>query len=493
MSPFNATKVTCFCAGHCPNVDDFNESNGTCVTKPGGYCFAAVEQVYNVDTLSLEEEFTYGCLPPEENGLMQCKAHLVPHSIPKSIACCNSGNLCNLYIKPVIAPHIDETDNSDLIIKYAPIALCAIIIVCVSFIYLYIKFKNKTKNSLQNVLLEEGTSSMDEKKAAFKEFADQSIGSGSGSGVPLLVQRTIAKQTELIKSVGKGRYGEVWKGLYRGENVAVKMFLTTEEASWFREQEIYQTALLNHDNILGFIAADIRGTGSWTQLLLITDFHDNGSLYDYLQTRVLDEYSMLKLMHSALNGLCHLHSEIVGKQTKPAIAHRDIKSKNILVKLDGTCLIADFGLAVRYDSKTKEIDIAPNTRVGTKRYMAPEILSETLNKDNFDAYRQADLYSMALVLWEIGRRCAINGIVEEYQVPYFDCVPNDPTFEDMRKVVCVDGRRPSFSAKWKQSQTLATISRTIAECWHQTPCVRLPSLRVKKNLAKLLDAANRTL
>jgi serine/threonine protein kinase len=33
---------------------------------------------------------------------------------------------------------------------------------------------------------------------------------------------------------------------------------------------------------------------------------------------------------------------------KPAIAHRDIKSKNILVKKDGTCCIADLGLAVRY-------------------------------------------------------------------------------------------------------------------------------------------------
>ena len=36
------------------------------------------------------------------------------------------------------------------------------------------------------------------------------------------------------------------------------MFFTTEEASWFRESEIYQTVLMRHDNILGFIAADIK-------------------------------------------------------------------------------------------------------------------------------------------------------------------------------------------------------------------------------------------
>lgn len=52
---------------------------------------------------------------------------------------------------------------------------------------------------------------------------------------------------------------------------------------------------------------------------------------------------------------------------KPGIAHRDLKSKNILVKKNGTCAIADLGLAVRHDSVTDTIDIAPNQRVGTKR------------------------------------------------------------------------------------------------------------------------------
>ena len=65
------------------------------------------------------------------------------------------------------------------------------------------------------------------------------------------VHRTIAKQITLVKSIGKGRYGEVWKAKWRGENVAVKIFFTTEEASWFRETELYQTVLLRHENILG--------------------------------------------------------------------------------------------------------------------------------------------------------------------------------------------------------------------------------------------------
>ena len=102
--------------------------------------------------------------------------------------------------------------------------------------------------------------------------------------------------------------------------------------------------------------------------------------------------------------MSHLHTEIFGTKGKPAMAHRDIKTKNILVKRDGTCAIADFGLAVRFDSETNEIDIAPNTRVGTRRYMAPEVLDETLNKSNIESFKAADMYAFGLVLWEITRR-----------------------------------------------------------------------------------------
>lgn len=78
-------------------------------------------------------------------------------------------------------------------------------------------------------------------------------------GLPLLVQRSIARQIQLVETIGKGRFGEVWRGRWRGENVAVKIFSSREERSWFREAEIYQTVMLRHDNILGFIAADNKG------------------------------------------------------------------------------------------------------------------------------------------------------------------------------------------------------------------------------------------
>lgn len=61
-------------------------------------------------------------------------------------------------------------------------------------------------------------------------------------------------------------------------------------------------------------------------------------------------------------------------------------------------------------SETNEIDIAPNTRQGTRRYMAPEILDDTIARNHFEAFKQADMYSLSLVLWEIGQRCEVAGM-----------------------------------------------------------------------------------
>ncbi len=82
---------------------------------------------------------------------------------------------------------------------------------------------------------------------------------------------------------------------------------------------------------------------SSTQLWLITHFHEMGSLYDYLQLSMMDASACLRMALSIASGLAHLHVEIFGTQGKPAIAHRDLKSKNILVNKNGQCCIADLG------------------------------------------------------------------------------------------------------------------------------------------------------
>lgn len=118
-----------------------------------------------------------------------------------------------------------------------------------------------------------------------QKIYDEFDSSGSGTGLPYLVQRTMARQISLAHCVGqspssptllsfvlfclslglkvivtrfagKGRYGEVWRGTWMGESVAVKIFSSRDEQSWFRETEIYNTVQLRHDNILGKAAVE---------------------------------------------------------------------------------------------------------------------------------------------------------------------------------------------------------------------------------------------
>ncbi|CAG0884177.1 unnamed protein product [Darwinula stevensoni] len=309
--------------------------------------------------------------------------------------------------------------------------------------------------------------------------------SSSGSGLPILVQRSISRQIQLVEIAGTGRFGEVWRGQWRGENVAVKIFSSREEQSWAREVQIYQTAMLRHENILGFIAADNKDNGTWTQLWLITDYHAHGSLFDFLSGHTVSPADMLRMSWSIATGLAHLHMEIIGTQGKPAIAHRDLKSKNILVKENGVCAIADLGMAVRHDTSTDTVDIAPNHRVGTKRYMAPEVLDESMNMDHFESFKRADIYSLGLVYWELARRCIVKGEVEEYELPYYDLVPCDPTVEEMRQVVCLAGLRPSIPPRWNLSPVLQGFAKVMQECWYPNAGARLTALRVKKTLSQM--------
>ncbi|XP_017269269.1 bone morphogenetic protein receptor type-1B isoform X1 [Kryptolebias marmoratus] len=465
----------CHCYHHCPE----DSANNTCRTD--GYCFTMVEEEGGVPVQ------TAGCL-----GLVgsefQCRDTGVSHQ-RRSLECCTDEDYCNRNLHPTLPPlkpplYVDEKiHHMALLIS---VTICSLIL-AVIIVFCYFRYKRQESRPRYSIGLEQDETYIPPGES-LKDLIEQSQSSGSGSGLPLLVQRTIAKQIQMVKQIGKGRYGEVWMGRWRGEKVAVKVFFTTEEASWFRETEIYQTVLMRHENILGFIAADIKGTGSWTQLYLITDYHENGSLYDYLKSTTLDNKAMLRLAYSSVSGLCHLHTEIFGTQGKPAIAHRDLKSKNILVKRNGTCCIADLGLAVKFISDTNEVDIPPNTRVGTKRYMPPEVLDETLNRSHFQSFIMADMYSFGLILWEIARRCVSGGILEEYQLPYQELVPTDPSYEDMREVVCIKKLRPSFPNRWTSDECLRQMGKLITECWAHNPACRLTALRVKKTLAKMSES-----
>lgn len=232
---------------------------------------------------------------------------------------------------------------------------------------------------------------------------------GSGSGLPVLFQAHIARQITREHLIGRGRYGQVWRGYYKGEDVAVKVFQSIEETSWLHEVDIYHKCGLRHPNILRFIAADRSDAGMFIENWLIAEYCENGNLYDYLQCYVLAEATVVAMAHDIASGLVFIHSVITGTEGKASIAHRDLKSRNILVKKDLSLVIGDFGLAIRHDINNDMVEEPPTQRVGTKRYLAPEILDGTMNMNIFDSFKRADIYSFGLVLWEIVRRGQCDG------------------------------------------------------------------------------------
>ena len=120
-----------------------------------------------------------------------------------------------------------------------------------------------------------------------------------------------------------------------------------------------------HIRNLCVVLISIPECSSHLELWMISEYHPHGSLFDYLTIQVLTPVQVIRFARTIASGLAFLHADLRTNETqKPSIAHRDLKSRNILVKTDLTCCIADFGLAVRHDTVEHLIDIAPNSKQG---------------------------------------------------------------------------------------------------------------------------------
>ncbi|XP_054090350.1 TGF-beta receptor type-1 isoform X4 [Zeugodacus cucurbitae] len=479
---------------HC---DICKDTNFICETD--GYCFTSVVKdedkiIFSYRCLNMSQSFPPGrfiwCNDGRRGG-----PTARPAAPSGGHGCCNAYDFCNRDLRPIIKYYPNNSQQAfEEFLPEEPLNAWVLVVIifgatlfiCLSVLLSLCFWQRRKRNSNGRTFPPDDSVCDPILNGNTIQDIIEMTTSGSGSaGLPLLVQRSIARQIQLCHVIGKGRFGEVWRGRWRGENVAVKIFSSREECSWFREAEIYQTVMLRHENILGFIAADNKDNGTWTQLWLVTDYHENGSLFDYLTTHTVDTKTMLNMALSIAIGLAHLHMDIVGTRGKPAIAHRDLKSKNILVKSNLSCAIGDLGLAVRHVEKNDSVDIPSTHRVGTKRYMAPEVLDESMNAQHFDSYKRADVYAFGLILWEIARRCNIGMIYDEYQLPYFDVVQPDPSIEEMKKVVCIDKMRPNIPNRWHASDVLHGMAKVMKECWYPNPVARLTALRIKKTLANI--------
>jgi len=189
-------------------------------------------------------------------------------------------------------------------------------------------------------------------------------------------------EIEVGKLLGRGGFGEVFKGIWRGTEVAVKKLLNqrmTDEALQEFRSEVQMLRSLRHPNIVLFMGVCTVPPN----FAIVTEFCARGTLFDVLQDRnVMLEWTQVNKIALQISlGMNYLH------MNKPAIIHRDLKSANVLVDDSFNCKIGDFGLS-RMRSQ------AMTGQTGTYQYMAPEVLTCQQYTE------KADVYSFGILLWE---------------------------------------------------------------------------------------------
>lgn len=185
--------------------------------------------------------------------------------------------------------------------------------------------------------------------------------------------------------MGKGAYGEVYKGINSRtkEVVAIKILnLDTEEddVADIRQEVSFLSQLSTVPGVTRYHGSFLVGTKLW----IVMDFAAGGSIRDLMKAGTIDEQCISVIARDVVSALSHLH--------KLRIIHRDIKAANILLTVDGRVQLCDFGVAaqVTMDSSKR------NSFVGTPYWMAPEILKKGSPYDC-----KADIWSLGVTLYEM--------------------------------------------------------------------------------------------
>uniref|UniRef100_A0A8D2LSI9 Mitogen-activated protein kinase kinase kinase n=1 Tax=Varanus komodoensis TaxID=61221 RepID=A0A8D2LSI9_VARKO len=201
------------------------------------------------------------------------------------------------------------------------------------------------------------------------------------------------QELELEEIIGVGGFGKVYKGLWRGEEVAVKATRQDPEedvavtAANVR-QEARLFAMLRHPNIIALRAVCLVPPN----LCLVMEYARGGALSRVLAGKKVPPHVLVNWAVQVARGMNYLHNEAV-----VSIIHRDLKSINILIlerieneDLSGRTLkITDFGLAREWHKTTKM------SAAGTYAWMAPEVIKHSLFS------KSSDVWSFGVLLWEL--------------------------------------------------------------------------------------------
>ncbi|KAL2511397.1 VH1-interacting kinase [Abeliophyllum distichum] len=252
------------------------------------------------------------------------------------------------------------------------------------------------------------------------------------------IDHTEVNMTDRIL-IGEGAYGEVYLVRWRGTEVAAKTIRSsiasnqTVKENFLKELALWQK--LRHPNIVQFLGVLKHPD----RLIFITEYLQNGSLYDILKRKGrLDTLSAVAYALDIARGMNYLH------QHKPrAIIHRDLTPRNVLQDEAGRLKVTDFGLSKIVQEKDAH-GYRMTGGTGSYRYMAPEVF----RRESYG--KSVDVFSFALIVHEM-----------------FQGGPSNKG-EDPEKLAdkrAYEDSRPSVSSHVYPEP----IKLLLRECWHKNP------------------------